>query len=86
MYVCIGCTTEDLQLHFANAGRIVNIILRRRNAIIRFKDSDAFCKSFAYNESYIRGRVIFIEPLTKNKKVIFESANKRTKKRNRLPY
>lgn len=79
-------TEEDIQTLFAKAGEIAAVILKRGFAIIHFKDSEAFCKSFLLNESYVKGQVIFIEPHSMRKRAIMKHKQvKPFKKNNKRP-
>ncbi|XP_065372473.1 DNA-binding protein modulo [Calliphora vicina] len=67
------CTEEDLTKCFSRAGEITNIVHKGGYAIIRFVDSDAYCKSFLFNESFIKKQMIFVEPHSIRKKAVMKS-------------
>ncbi|XP_037818020.1 DNA-binding protein modulo isoform X2 [Lucilia sericata] len=76
-----GCTEEDLKKLFSKAGEIKNIFIKGGFAIIGFENSDAYCKSFLFNESMINNQVIFVEPHSLRKKSIIKQKYPRLSKR-----
>lgn len=69
-------TEEDLQTLFAKAGEISALILRKGFAIIHFKDSEAYCKSFMLDESYVKGQMVFIEPHSMRKQTVMKNKHR----------
>lgn len=72
-----GVTEEDIREFFANTGEIHTIFLSKFFAIITFKDTDGYCKSFLLNEKEIAGNTVFLEPYSEKKKKILHFNNKR---------
>ena len=66
-------TEAQLRIEFEKAGAIESIVIRRNIAMqrtiamIRYADSDGFCKAFAYNEIDINGQLVFLEPYSEKK-------------------
>ncbi|XP_073819077.1 modulo [Musca autumnalis] len=74
-------TEEDLKEHFLKSGDISAVILKKGFAIIHFKDSDGYCKSFLLNESILKGQMLFLEPHSFRKKTILKTKNNNGTKR-----
>lgn len=53
---------------FSQAGEISDIALNKGHAVIAFKNSDGYCKSFMLNEVLLKKLPIFIEPYSTRKK------------------
>ena len=62
-----GVEEKDICEFFANTGEIASIFIKTGFAIIKFKDSDGFCKSFLLNESELGGQSVFLEPYSEKK-------------------
>lgn len=62
---------DDLKELFSKCGEVCAVILKRGFAIIHFKDTEAFCKSFLLNESIVKNQMIFLEPHSVKKQAIF---------------
>ncbi|XP_013107807.1 DNA-binding protein modulo [Stomoxys calcitrans] len=85
MNIAKDVTEGDLRKHFSKSGEISSVILKKGFAIIHFKDSDGYCKSFLLNESILKGQMIFLEPhsFKKNKVLKFkQSQGKKRRSRN----
>ncbi|XP_061396378.1 DNA-binding protein modulo-like [Musca vetustissima] len=79
-------TEEDLKEHFSKSGDISSVILKKGFAIIHFKDSDGYCKSFLLNESILKGQMLFLEPHSIRKQTMLKTKNnKGTKRRSQQP-
>ncbi|XP_075154561.1 modulo [Haematobia irritans] len=72
---------EDLRNHFSKSGDISSVILKKGFAIIHFKDSDGYCKSFLQNESLLKGQMIFLEPYSFKKNKVLKFKQNQGKKR-----
>ncbi|XP_011295007.1 DNA-binding protein modulo isoform X2 [Musca domestica] len=74
-------TEEDLKSHFSVSGDISAVILKNGFAVIHFKDSDGYCKSFLLNETILKGQMLFLEPHSFRKKAILKSKSHKGTKR-----
>lgn len=80
-YIISDVTEEDLKSHFSVSGDISAVILKNGFAVIHFKDSDGYCKSFLLNETILKGQMLFLEPHSFRKKAILKSKSHKGTKR-----
>ncbi|XP_011194874.2 DNA-binding protein modulo [Zeugodacus cucurbitae] len=62
-----GVTEEEIRELFASTGPIESVNIINNFAIVKFEDTESFCKAFLLNESYLRGQIIFLEPYSDKK-------------------
>lgn len=62
---------EDLQELFSKSGEVTSVILKKGFAIVYFKDSEGYCKSFLLNETVVKNQMIFLEPHSVRKQALY---------------
>lgn len=65
-----GVTGEELRELFSSTGPIESVNVFNNFAIVKFEDTESFCKAFLLNESYLRGQIIFLEPYSEKKQAV----------------
>lgn len=72
-----GVTQEEIRELFASTGPIESVNVFNNFAIVKFEDTDSFCKAFLLNESYVRGQIIFLEPYSEKKQAVLRKIHQK---------